>query len=55
MKMKYSKNAAQGPSSSIGIMKFKESNAGPTFSPEIVVGFAVVVAIILLVLRFFIL
>jgi len=52
MKMNYSKNSTQGPSSAIGIMKFKESNAGPALTPEMVIGFAIVVAIIILVARY---
>ena len=52
MKMNYSKNTSQGPSSAIGIMKFKETNAGPALSPEMVIGFSVAVAILILVARY---
>lgn len=51
MKMKYSKNTNQGPSSAIGIMKFKESNAGPGLTPEMVIGFTIGVVILVLILK----
>lgn len=51
MKMKYSKNTNQGPSSAVGIMKFKESVSGPQLSPEAVIGLALGIAIIILILR----
>ncbi|HOW29492.1 MAG TPA: preprotein translocase subunit Sec61beta [archaeon] len=52
MKMNYSKNTTQGPSSAIGIMKFKESNAGPALTPEMVIGFAIAVAVLILIAKF---
>lgn len=51
MKMKYSKNTNQGPSSAIGIMKFKEFVAGPQLTPEAVIGLSLGIAILVLVLR----
>ncbi|HOZ35475.1 MAG TPA: preprotein translocase subunit Sec61beta [archaeon] len=51
MKMNYSKNNNQGPSSAIGIMKFKESVAGPQLSPEAVIGLSLGIAIVILILR----
>lgn len=51
MKMNYSKNNNQGPSSAIGIMKFKESTGGPQISPEAVIGLSLGIAIVILILR----
>jgi len=51
MKMNTSKSANQGPSSAIGIMRFKEDVAGPKMSPEVVIGIALGIAILILVLR----
>ncbi len=52
MKMQYSKNTAQGPSSSVGIMKFKEGTKGPSLTPELVIGIAIGVAIVILIAKF---
>ncbi len=51
MKMNYIKNTNQGPSSAIGIMKFKETSGGPQLSPETVIGLALGIAILVLILR----
>lgn len=51
MKMNYSKSENQGPSSAIGIMKFKESVGGLAITPEAVIGISLGIAILVLVLR----
>jgi preprotein translocase subunit Sec61beta len=51
MKMNYTKNNSQGPSSAIGIMKFKESAGGPRLTPEAVIGLSLGIAILVLILR----
>ena len=50
--MKYNKSAQQGPSSAIGIMKFKEGLNGPKLTPETVIALAVGLCVLVLVLRF---
>lgn len=52
MKMKYDKSAQQGPSSAIGIMKFKEGLNGPKLTPETIIALAVGLCVLILVLRF---
>ncbi|MFA5746365.1 MAG: preprotein translocase subunit Sec61beta [archaeon] len=51
MKMNNSKTTNQSPSSAIGIMRFKENTGGPKMSPEVVIGIALGIAILVLVLR----
>jgi preprotein translocase subunit Sec61beta len=51
MKMNYNKSDSQGPSSAIGIMKFKESSGGPQLTPEAVIGLSLGIAILVLILR----
>ncbi len=51
MKMKKSKNSGNGPSSALGIMKFKETVDSPQMSPETVVIFVVVVIIIVIIVK----
>jgi len=51
MKMNYSKNSSPGPSSAIGIMKFKENLKGPSITPEMVIGFAIALAVTILIAR----
>ncbi len=53
MKMNYSKNSQQGPSSAIGIMKFKEGLNGPKLSPEAVIAIAIGISVLILILRLF--
>jgi preprotein translocase subunit Sec61beta len=51
MKMKKSKDSTGGPSSAIGIMKFKESVDSPQLSPETVVIFVVIMIIIVIIIK----
>jgi preprotein translocase subunit Sec61beta len=52
MKMNYSKSDTPGPSSAIGIMRFKDSLKGPKLSPETIVGITIAVIIVIVVLKF---
>jgi preprotein translocase subunit Sec61beta len=51
MKMKKSKNQASGPSTAIGIMRFKETAKGIQISPEFIIGLSIAIVVIILVLR----
>jgi preprotein translocase subunit Sec61beta len=50
MKMKTSKSDG-GPSSAIGIMRFKDTAKGIQISPELIIGISIVVVIVVLFLR----
>jgi preprotein translocase subunit Sec61beta len=51
MKMKTNKNQNSGPSSAIGIMRFKDTAKGIQISPELIVGVCVVIIVVILILR----
>lgn len=51
MKLRQTKSDSQGPSSSIGIMKFNDSLSGPKLSPEFVVGASIFFIILIVVLK----
>lgn len=54
MKLKQMKNTSQGPSSTIGIMKFNESMSGIKISPELVVGLSLGFVVLIIILKLFI-
>ncbi|HLC36730.1 MAG TPA: preprotein translocase subunit Sec61beta [archaeon] len=55
MKTQKSSQQTYGPSSSIGIMTFRESQAfTPKMSPEFVVGLSFVLIVVVLAFKFFI-
>jgi len=51
MKMQKSKSQNSGPSTAIGIMRFKDSDRGIKISPELIVGLAIAIAVIVLFLN----
>ncbi|MFH0905896.1 MAG: preprotein translocase subunit Sec61beta [archaeon] len=51
MKMNYSKSSSQSPSSSIGIMKFKDNVNGIKFSPEVIIGVTIGLILLIIILR----
>lgn len=51
MKMNKSKSQSAGPSSAIGIMRFKDTAKGIQISPELIVGLSIVIVVVLLLLR----
>ncbi len=53
MKMKKSKNQAAGPSSTMGIMRFKDEQNQFHISPEVVVIVSIAIAVIILFLKAF--
>jgi len=55
MKLQKSNQTNYGPSSSIGIMTFKETQAlTPKMSPEFVVGLSFILIVLVLAFKFFI-
>jgi preprotein translocase subunit Sec61beta len=50
MKTKKSKNVS-GPSSAVGIMKFKDELSGPQIDPKALIIFIVVVLILVLIIK----
>lgn len=54
MKLKQMKNTSQGPSSTIGIMKFNETLGGYKLSPESVIALSIGFVVLILILKFFI-
>lgn len=50
--MNYSKSDATGPSSAIGLMRFKDSLKGPKLSPETIVGITIAVIVVIVILKF---
>ena len=54
MKFNQSKSTSSGPSSSIGIMRFSDSDSGgPKISPEFIIAAAVVFSLVILVMHLF--